>query len=355
MPDTGRNKKKKKQLSSAAIFHIFSQLHVLMGAGITPYAALGIMAEDTDHQEISALLKELAASIAGGSLLSEAAAKAAVFPPYVSELLYVGEQTGRIEDACGALERYYEEEDALKESVKSAVSYPLMMIAVMFLVIVVLMNQVMPVFMQIFKQLGATAGGTMQVLLKISTFFSRYYIVVAVLLAAILLFAVWCYFTEGGRKFFGKLLIRFPLTRDLMEELALVRFTSGLQMAQAAGLDPYRSLEIAGHIVEYPPLEEKIERCRKLLYDGESFSGAMAKTGIFSPFYTSMLSVFSEAGSIDRALEFIGAHYKEDTDRRIGRILSAIEPTMVIIIALIVGVILLSVIMPLIGIMSGIG
>ena len=170
-----------------------------------------------------------------------------------------------------------------------------------------------------------------------------------------LLFAAWCYFTEQGRRFFGKLLKGFPLTRDLMEELALVRFTSGLQMAQAAGLDPYRSLEIAGHIVDDPQIEEKIDRCRSLLYEGESFSGAMAKTKIFSPFYTSMLSVFSEAGSIDKALAFIGAHYKEDTERRIGRILSAIEPTMVIIIALIVGVILLSVIMPLIGIMSGIG
>lgn len=355
MGDSGKSSKKKKQLSSAAIFHIFSQLHVLMGAGITPYAAFGIMAEDTDHQETSELLKSLGSRIAGGSLLSEAVADSGVFPTYVSELLYVGEQTGRIEGACGALERYYEEEDALRESLKSAVSYPVMMIVVMFLVIVVLMNQVMPVFMQIFKQLGATAGGTMQVLLHISNFFSRYYIVVAAVLAVLLLFAAYCYFTESGRRMFGRFIRKFPLTKGLMEELALVRFTSGLQMAQAAGLDPYRSLEIAGRIVEYPPLEEKIERCRNLLYEGESFSGAMAKTSIFSPFYTSMLTVFSEAGSIDKALEFIGVHYKEDTDRRIGRILSAIEPTMVIVIALIVGVILLSVIIPLIGIMSGIG
>ncbi len=348
-------KSKKKQLTSIQIFHIFSQLHVLMGAGITPYAAFKIMKEDSDHRETAAILAELGERIAGGALLSEAVADTGVFPSYVSELLYVGEQTGRIEDACGALERYYEEEDALRESVRSAVSYPVMMIIVMFLVIVVLMNQVMPVFMQIFNQLGATAGGVMQAMLELSNFFSRYYIVLAVILAAVLLLAAYCYFTENGRKLFREFARKFPLTKDLAGELALVRFTSGLQMAQAAGLDPYRSLEIAGRIVEYPPLEEKITRCRQYLYDGESFSGAIAKTEIFSPFYTSMLSVFSEAGSIDRALSFIGAHYKEDTDRRIGRILSAIEPTMVIVIALIVGIILLSVIMPLIGIMSGIG
>ena len=346
---------KKKQLTSLQIFHVFSQLHVLMGAGITPLSAFKIMKEDTDHKETAAILADLGGRIAGGAQLSEAVAGSGVFPSYVSELLYVGEETGRIEDACGALERYYEEEDALHESIKSAVSYPVMMIVVMFLVIVVLMNQVMPVFMQIFNQLGATAGGVMQAMLGMSNFFSRYYIVLAVLLAAVLLFAAFCYFTERGRKLFGELARKFPLTRDLAQELALVRFTSGLQMAQAAGLDPYRSLEIAGRIVEYPPLEEKIGLCRKYLYEGESFSGAIAKTQIFSPFYTSMLSVFSEAGSIDRALAFIGAHYKEDADRRIGRILSAIEPTMVIIIALIVGIILLSVIMPLIGIMSGIG
>ncbi len=346
---------KKKQLSSAAVFQIFSQLHELTGAGITPYAALGIMAGDADHGSLAELLKELADRISGGALLSEAVTEAGVFPPYVGELLYVGEQTGRIDEACGALGRYYEEEDALRESVRSAVSYPLMMIVVMFLVIVVLMNQVMPVFMQVFHQLGATAGGTMQAMLKLSGFFSRYYIVLAVLLALVLLAFLYCCFTENGRRLAGRLAGRFPLTRSLMEDLALVRFTSGLRMAYAAGLDPYRSLEIAERIVEYPPLEDKIELCRKRLYEGESFSGAMANSGIYRPFYTSMLTVFSEAGSMDRALEFIAAHYKEDTDRRIGRILSAIEPTMVIVIALIIGVILLSVIMPLIGIMSGIG
>ena len=80
-------KSKKKQLTSIQIFHIFSQLHVLMGAGITPYAAFKIMKEDSDHRETAAILAELGERIAGGALLSEAVADTGVFPSYVSELL----------------------------------------------------------------------------------------------------------------------------------------------------------------------------------------------------------------------------------------------------------------------------
>ena len=357
MPDAvGAVKKgRKKQLQPLQIFHIFSQLHVLMSAGITPYAALRIMQEDSENKEIAAVLRIMGDKITAGSGLAEAVRAAEVFPAYAEELLYAGEQTGRTDEACEALAHYYEDEDALRESIKSAVSYPLMMIVVMFLVILVLIHQVMPVFAQIFRQLGASTNGIMELLLRSGRFFSRFYVVAAVILGLLIVLFLYGYFTEDGRKRFGQFARRFPLTARLSEELALVRFTGVLQMAQGAGLDPYRSLEMAAGVLDHEELREKISRCRQKLSEGESFSQAMADAAIYSPFYTSMLSVFSEAGRMDRALEFIRSHYKEDTDRRIARILSLIEPSMVIGLSLIVGVILLSVILPLIGIMSGLG
>ena len=108
-------------------------------------------------------------------------------------------------------------------------------------------------------------------------------------------------------------------------------------------------------LVDNENIRKKILACKERLEQKESFSEAVKKEGLFNPFYAGMISVFAKAGKIDEAMDFIAEHYKQDTDRRISRALAAIEPTMVVILSLIVGLILLSVMLPLMGIMANIG
>ena len=147
----------------------------------------------------------------------------------------------------------------------------------------------------------------------------------------------------------------FPPTRDFSESLALTRFAGGLRLTQSAGLDPFTSLDMTAKLVDNENIRKKILACKERLEQKESFSEAVKKEGLFNPFYAGMISVFAKAGKIDEAMDFIAEHYKQDTDRRISRALAAIEPTMVVILSLIVGLILLSVMLPLMGIMANIG
>ncbi len=343
------------RLSNAMVFHFCQQLANLLSAGVTPSASLKIMLDDADNKELSEVLKNMQETVSAGGRLSEAAEKSGMFPAYVTELLVVGEQTGKLENVTESLARYYEDLDDLGESVRSAVSYPVMMIVMMFVIVIVLLSRVMPIFSQVFSQLGTSVGAVTQMLMNISSALGRYYTVMIVLFVLFILFYLYIYYTANGRKLFSRFLERFPATKDFSERMAVGRFASGMQLTYEAGLDTYYSLDLVSNIVENETVLHKIEKCRKMLDEGEGLADALMKVQMFTGFYSSMLTIAAKSGNVDKALGFIAEHYRQDTDRRINRLLSAIEPTMVIILSVIIGLILLSVILPLMGVMASIG
>ena len=351
----GKESGKQKQLSYAQIFHFFEQLGTLTGAGITPFAALQIMQKDTDNKALEKVISGLSAEISEGRRLSEAVRDSGVFPNYVTELLTLGEHSGKMEEVCRALSRYYADQDELRTAIRSAVSYPLAMVGMMFVVVLVLISRVMPVFEQVFSQLGTSVGGAAKALMSLSHALTRYYVVLIVLFAAFAGLFLYFYFTERGQRQFGRLVERCPLTRRFAEDLALTRFAEGMQMTSSAGLDPFQSLDLTARLVGNEAVRNKVSLCRTHLLAGERFSEAIASSGLFNSFYTGMVDVFAQAGGVDRAMDFIARHYKSETSRRISGLLSAIEPTMVAVMSVVVGMILFSVITPLMGIMSNIG
>ena len=348
-------KKARQNLTNAQIYHFFGQLQALIGAGVTPYAALQIMQKDEGNTQILQLLEWMSGQLEQGHTLSATARGAEVFPSYVCELLAIGEHTGNVEEVCRALAQYYAEEDELRDAIRSAVSYPMIMITMMFTVVIVLLTRVMPVFSMVFAQLGTSVSSVSLVLMRLSETLSRYSIVFIILLVICAAAFLYFYLTQSGQKRFADYFARFPLTRRFAEDLALTRFANGLKLAASAGIDPYTSLDLTSRIVENDAVREKIAACRDLLLSGDSFSEAIAKAGMFNSFYSSIITVSAHTGSVDQAMAFIAKQYKAETEKRISRVLASIEPTMVAVLSVIVGMILLSVILPLMGIMANIG
>ena len=346
---------KKKKLTYAQIFHFFEQLRALLGAGITPYSALQTMKKDTDNADIISLLDGLSSYVSEGHQLSEAVRASGAFPDYVTELLTLGEHSGKMEDVCGALSRYYEDQDDLRSAIRGAVSYPIVMVGMMFVVVLVLLSRVMPVFAQVFSQLGTSVGGVTKALMDLSDALTKYYVVLIVIFALLILLFLYFYCTDRGQQQFARFLQKCPLTRRFTEDLALTRFAEGMQMTSSAGLDPYASLDLVSRLVGNDEVNKKVLQCRERLLEGDRFTEAVSSAGLFNSFYAGMIDVFAQAGSVDNAMAFIARHYKDETNRRITGILSAIEPTMVAVLSIIVGLILFSVITPLMGIMSNIG
>ena len=176
--------------------------------------------------------------------------------------------------------------------------------------------------------------------------------IVLLFLAAALFIA---YRIPSGKAKIRHFLTVFPFTKSFYDKIAAGRFARGMYLSYQSGMDTYHSLDMIKEIVENEEMAKKIERCKAQTQGQADLPEALASAEIFSNLYSRMVSVGFRSGSMDVVMLQIASHYEEETDRQLSRIVSIIEPTLVIILSLIVGVILLSVLLPLMGIMASIG
>ena len=161
--------------------------------------------------------------------------------------------------------------------------------------------------------------------------------------------------TGFGKRLTNRFLNWFPLTRGFYESVACERFAGGLALTLGSGMDTYASLDMVAQLVDNKKMQQKILICKNALQAGSNLAEALSQSGIFNNLYSQMIAVGFRSGNVDSVLQKIADRYQERTDHKLQSIISVLEPTLVIILSLIVGLILLSVILPLMGIMTSIG
>ena len=344
-----------KALSNAELASFCGQLALILHAGISSLEGLSIMAEDTPEGEGRTLLQGMLACMEQGGSFSQAVAESGCFPPYMVNMVTLGEQSGRLDDVITSLGSYYRREDELARSIKSAVTYPLVMLGMMVAVLLVLIVKVLPVFNQVFRQLGTGLTGISGAILRMGDALSRYSIVFVVVAAIAALVCFYFIGTAPGRAAMQRFSTRFFATRKLAEMIACGRFASGMHLSLSSGLNIDESLELVARLVEHPAVAAKIEKMRTMMAEGSSFSDAVAETGLFSGVYARMISIGVKAGAVDDVLRQISEQYDEEIEQRMAGAIAKLEPTLVAVLSVAVGMILLSVMLPLMGIMSNIG
>ena len=341
-------------LSSQELASFCSQISSVLKAGISPSEGIAIMLEDTSAEEERQILTAIQETLNTTGVFSLGLEDAKVFPEYMMNMVQLGEQAGRLDDVMEALALHYERESGLAAAIKSAVTYPCIMIGMMVLVVLVLITKVLPVFDQVFRQLGQNMSGVSKGLLLLGNSLDRYS---AVFLAVLVILAGLCFYfakTDTGRKSAAKLFSRLRFTRGFSHKSAACRFASGMALVLKSGLTPEEGLTMAAKLTGNPAFQEKVSACCKLMEDGSPLAESLSKSGIFTGMQARLLLIGDKTGSLDDAMDRIASHYQDDLDESIQNAISVIEPTLVAILSILVGLILLSVMMPLLGILSGI-
>ncbi|MEG2916227.1 MAG: type II secretion system F family protein, partial [Oscillospiraceae bacterium] len=290
-----------------------------------------------------------------GDRLSESLKNCIVFPQYMIDMIFIGETTGHLDDVMDSLSKFYVKEDSTNSNIRSAIRYPLIMIAMMIIVILVLMIKVLPIFNQVFMQLGSEITGITKGIMNTGAWISRYSIVLVGIIAVLAVFALYCIKSRQGRKLAKKIGNEFFVTKNLFKQIAASRFADGMAMTLSSGLDTEKSLEMVERLVDHPEYKKKIQKCKDLIADGENFGDALVHSQIFSGMYGRMVSMGFKTGNADEIMNKISAEYADEIENSINEKVSLIEPTLVSVFSIIVGFILLSVMLPLMGIMSSIG
>ncbi len=345
----------KDTLTPTELSAFCAQVAMIMKSGISVGEGILIMIEDMKHSQGRDILVNIENEIEFGSTFSGALKATGKFPKYVVDMSEIGEATGKLDDVMDSLSAYYEREENISRNIRSALTYPLVMIAMMVLVILVLVVRVMPVFNDVFTQLGSEMTGFSRSVMNMGVVIGQYSFVFIGIL--ILLIAGYGFLrgTDAGRRALARFASVFFVTRGLNAKIASGRFASAMSLMLMSGLDTDQSLEMVFNLVDNDYIRNKITRCKELISGGANFSEALVKTEVFSGIYARMVTVGFRTGSVDMVMRKLADRYEEEVDTQIGGIISILEPTLVAVLSVIVGMILLSVMLPLMGIMSSIG
>lgn len=344
-----------KVLNHEELISFCSQLSMILHAGISSIEGLAIMKEDLPEGDGKKLLEALYGHMEESGNLAEAMEETKVFPEYVCSMTQIGEQTGRLDEVMKALSVHYEREKNLSETIKSALFYPAVMLGMLAVVILILILRVMPVFQRVLEQLGGGLTGASAGILHIGNLISRYSMVFVLLLALLAAAVFWLGLTQKGQKAFRRWLEQSKLTGKTAEKIACARVAEGLSLCMFSGLDMDQSMEMTEKLVKHEDMKRRIARCREMMEEGEDFDQALTKSNIFSGLYGKMVSVGIRTGSADQVMEKIAGEYEEEVAASLQNKVAVIEPTLVAVLSVVAGLILISVMLPLMNIMSNLG
>ncbi|MCI8466162.1 MAG: type II secretion system F family protein [Lachnospiraceae bacterium] len=345
----------RKPLKDKELASFCEQMAMMLTAGISSLEGISILKESLADAEGRAILEEAYEELEMTGNLHGALVKTGVFPQYFLNLTEIGERAGRLDEVFSSLAVYYDRQDALSKSIKSAVTYPCIMIGMMLAVILVLVIRVMPIFSRVYEQLGTEMSGVSRSIMNVGTWLGRYSLVILALAVVLVILVLYLTRTKNGKQKLTAMGRRLPFTKGIYEATALSRFADGMAITLKSGLDSDEGLELSGKLTDSQSLREKIEACREKTAEGMELGVAFKEAGIFSGLHARMINVGILSGSLDQVMERVAEQYAQEADDRISRTVSRLEPTLVAVMSILVGMILLSVMLPLMGIMSGIG
>ena len=338
---------RKKQLTNAELSVFCQQMAMVINAGLPTYYGVSILADEAPNEATRELFQKIYTPMEIGGTLHSALEDVGNFPPYMINMIELGEQTGRLEEVLNSLAVYYDREDTIRRSSRNAITYPFILSILMVVVIFVMVTKVLPVFSQIYEQLGSTLTGSAQTLMTISNFLNKYMLILVALFVILIIAGYLLYRTQLGKVLFQG--------RGIAMTIAASRFANCMYLALSSGLDTDKGLDLAELLVNNPHMQSRIDLCRENISHGETFASSLLHSNIFSKIYSSWIALGSKTGSMDEVMQHICEAYEEETDSRLNHFISILEPSLIIVLCFFMGLIIVSFLLPLLGIMTSIG
>jgi type IV pilus assembly protein PilC len=340
----------KALLSAEELAAFAAQLSLIVKTGIPISEAIILLKEDAETEAARKLLGSILDTLESGEALSEALKKTEVFPIYMTQMIEIGETSGRLDRVLDSLTRYYEREDGIAKSARSAITYPAIMLVILIAIIIILITKVLPIFNQVYNTLGgemsSLATGAMRIGAAISS--SAQYLIIAI--AAIGAIVLVMRLTAEGRK--ALLGLGQNIFKNLADKMATSKFASGMSLMLASGLDVSQAVDLTLPLVTNKRIHAKVEKLKELTDGGESFTESVVSAGVLTGIKARMLALGFNSGNLDTVMAKIADDYEKEVDDGLDGLISIIEPTMVAVLCVIVGLILLSAMLPLLGVMS---
>ena len=338
------------KVSDVDVMLFSRQMYTLLKAGVPILRALAGLQESTANPTLAEVIGDLRVSLDAGRELSSALLRhPQIFGPFYVSVVRVGETTGQLDIAFDRLFHYIEFEKEIRDRIKTAVRYPLIVAVVIALAIGIVNFAVIPVFAKIFETSKVPLPLLTRVLIRTSDFFVNYwYVLAAVLIAAVVGFNAWKN-TDAGRYAWDKAKLRIPLAGSIILRATLSRFARSISLAFAAGVPVVQTLSVVAQVVDNAFLGQRIEQMRDGVERGESILRTATVAGVFTPVVLQMIAVGEETGELDDLLGEVADMYEREVDYEIKNLATNIEPILTIVLGILILILALGVFLPIWG------
>jgi type IV pilus assembly protein PilC len=334
----------------AKSLQVFSrQLATMIEAGVSVVAALGTLEEQTEDKYLREVIAEIRSDVEGGMVLSKAFARhPKVFNRLYVSMIEAGESSGTLDRVLDRAATQIEKENKLRRRVKGAMVYPSVVISFATLVLIFMLLFIVPVFAQIFDDLGGELPTPTKLVMGASNLMRDWWFVIFPLVIGLIFgFRHWKK-TDQGRQVWDRFKLRIPMKiGDVVHKVALARVSRTLATLIAAGVDIIKALEITGATSGNWVVEKSLENVRTRVHEGAPISLPLAEDPVFPPMVGHMVKTGEETGELDKMLGKVADFYEDEVDAAIQALTSIIEPILMIGVGAMVGVIVISMYLPM--------
>ncbi len=342
-------------MNNVLLADISYQLSVVFKSGLPISDGIKILGEDTEQKDVSNALHQISACLDEGLQIAEAFEKSGKFPKYMIEMIRVGENAGKLPKVFEELHSYYTGRADFQKKLRSAISYPLVLLIMMLAVLGLLVFQVLPVFHSLLISLGGEVPAASGAIFKMASFLRGGLLGIIIALVLFLALMLMIFKFRLFPKLRSHLLVNMPITGRIYKKNVLVKLSRALTTLIASGYSFEMAAEKALPLLDDDVIQDRIDRAVSEIGEGKDVYDSLREIDIFPNLFFKMFRLGAKTGTLeDMAAKFTDT-YQGELDAIMESTASKIEPVLVTVMSIVVGLVLLMTLLPLIGIISAIG
>lgn len=331
------------------------QLATLIGAGLPLSQSLHTVLEQTENKQLQSVIQDIAASVEGGRSLSDSFAKhPKVFSEVFISLMAAGELSGTLDKSLQRVASQQEKDAAISSKIRGALTYPMIVLVVIFGVMAFMLFTVVPQVEKLYHDLHKPLPLLSQIMVDTANFVINYWWIVIIIVGAVVYFSSQYLRTENGIKFKDTFKVKVPLFGKMFEKLYMARFARTAQTLLSTGVSMLDTLTITSRAVNNTLIQAAILRAADKVQGGKALSVALEPEESIQRLVPQMISIGEQSGRIDEMMGKVAQVYEDELDEEIRTISTAIEPVLMVVLAVVAGGMVGAILFPIYSLVNGI-
>lgn len=329
----------------------------IVSAGIPIYAALTMLASQTQNVRLKKAILDTHSQIEKGESLSDALRLHSpdIFPAMMINMVAAGEASGNLEKAFARLADHFEKGSRIRGAVKKAMVYPTIVLVVVIAVVALMMVMVIPSFTSVFVDMDMELPWVTKVVMGFSDWMVLHWWKLFLGIFGVVFLLILFGKTDKGRHFFGKLVMKLPLFGDMTVKSASANFARTLSTLVSSGLPMLDSLEITAKNMSNIYFKEAVLYCRDEAATGANLSTPLENSSLFPPMVYHMTGIGEETGDLEEMLDRLADYYDEEVEAATKALIAALEPVIILLMAGIVGIVVCAILLPMFSMYDALG